>query len=1124
MVDTLGNDNSGKDLTEKERRAREYENEGRFVFTDQHFSLPFGKYQTSADAEEPNHEFMVGRERERAAFIEQLSKIGSRGAFLITGRRGVGKSSFVSYCLRNYRDDVFGRFLTGSVGRTIWDIVSLVILFGFVVISFLLLSEASDYFLEIANNHNEWTVYLVAIPVSLLCFIPILYSFPLFSAIFPAHNSKKIVESLNFKWPVLFALFSLNIYLGYFCLPMGSPTLGVSRIILGVSVAYWLVNLASFKSLQNIITPKNRFFKIINNNIIKLLELVLYVVFIYFALFGFSHFTDVDIKTMEGNTIYEVFFNVMAAHVFGWFGFLARCIRLGWLKRSISRYEENYLNHLPPLKYLVNVTIQSVITISTIFIVSFFLLGEESLTFDEIITKINYLYGTLVCFAIPITVFFSIFIPIFLISPFPGPSKNSIEINSFSYFCPTPKLAIVVTASVYLFIGLQLAFPAISFLQEKANIEKFFGQQVDNEIWLSEKQKIMEPSSLYKFHSSDVNNKIKVKFELEEYRDYAPNEYHLRPIGNNSQNKLKDNRIAPQTLFWSSAEEGVWVLLVMFLVGVLFFIQYEWVVRPFSKERQDTALDRGGRSFWGDQRSDLGSDRSSERAAAIKLERATLPWLVYQIWMPSLVATVNLGFEHLNPINVIQAMLYSLRTEYERVFMAWDSGLGNLHRFVSILVGLFLISQGGEMWFSVKVDSNGEKLTRPAFAAVLDAMGEDSGLRKIMHALVYYPVFSVPITGSYGSQYGVLLRFLHENRVPNPEYRDYRTKKNSIVQCETIDTIKIQNRKKIDAGTCSNNGASLSFRGYHLFLLMMVLALFKYLNNNLPVFTYRRNYNKILMLAEGLTSSISREEKREHWKPVTWVASFFVDQRNRSIKHGPFDPRTAELAFIELLESIQKTQVSIPFFSSAKISTGSPEITFVFDELDKLVGRTEPGVGVGSREAEQEVRVLMDERQRSLALQQLLSDMKRVISTAPARFIFVGGRLLHDEWMADQTARQPLLTSIFDNHIYVPSLLLDHKERAQRSLSLRVQQLFAAQYQRSVNFYQTFNLRRWNPFLQLSSTAVVPESFDQSENAGDRSEVDRCIQKISENWKHTKTGTPLDEWLFFQYLPFEHGG
>ncbi len=51
--------------------------------------------------------------------------------------------------------------------------------------------------------------------------------------------------------------------------------------------------------------------------------------------------------------------------------------------------------------------------------------------------------------------------------------------------------------------------------------------------------------------------------------------------------------------------------------------------------------------------------------------------------------------------------------------------------------------------------------------------------------------------------------------------------------------------------------------------------------------------------------------------------------------------------------------------------------------------------------------------------------MKNVLSAAPARFFFVGGRDLHDAWLADQMARQPLLTRIFDDEVYLPSLLTD---------------------------------------------------------------------------------------------------
>ncbi|WP_425657133.1 hypothetical protein [Roseobacter sp. EG26] len=146
-----------------------------------------------------------------------------------------------------------------------------------------------------------------------------------------------------------------------------------------------------------------------------------------------------------------------------------------------------------------------------------------------------------------------------------------------------------------------------------------------------------------------------------------------------------------------------------------------------------------------------------------------------------------------------------------------------------------------------------------------------------------------------------------------------------------------------------------------------------------------------------------------------------------------------------------------------------PDLQFVFDELDKLSGVVDPDPTVRIV-AEQDQQALLSERNCAYQLHRLLSDMKRVISSAPARFIFVGGRALHDEWVRDQNrlrSSQPLLTSIFDHEIYLPSLLIDfsrarydnalvgYSKHPNRALDLRIKEFLVNTYSSSVNFEET---------------------------------------------------------------------
>ena len=69
------------------------------AFSERKYAVPFGRYQPGGDVGPPDNEVLVGREGQRAYFIDLLFRMGRRGAFLVTGHRGIGKTSFVKHCL-----------------------------------------------------------------------------------------------------------------------------------------------------------------------------------------------------------------------------------------------------------------------------------------------------------------------------------------------------------------------------------------------------------------------------------------------------------------------------------------------------------------------------------------------------------------------------------------------------------------------------------------------------------------------------------------------------------------------------------------------------------------------------------------------------------------------------------------------------------------------------------------------------------------------------------------------------------------------------------------------------------------------------------------------------------------
>ncbi len=142
-------------------------------------------------------------------------------------------------------------------------------------------------------------------------------------------------------------------------------------------------------------------------------------------------------------------------------------------------------------------------------------------------------------------------------------------------------------------------------------------------------------------------------------------------------------------------------------------------------------------------------------------------------------------------------------------------------------------------------------------------------------------------------------------------------------------------------------------------------------------------------------------------------------ENEKSTEQAKLDPRLVELQFMGVLEKICHSRPI--YFTPLQSGKRAPtiEITFVFDELDKLASDINPQQQKGNVDSND------SELYRLNLMKELLSNMKRIITSSEARYIFLGGRLLHDDWLADGARRQPLLTSIFSDEIYLPSLLTD---------------------------------------------------------------------------------------------------
>ena len=276
---------------------------------------------------------------------------------------------------------------------------------------------------------------------------------------------------------------------------------------------------------------------------------------------------------------------------------------------------------------------------------------------------------------------------------------------------------------------------------------------------------------------------------------------------------------------------------------------------------------------------------------------------------------------------------------------------------------------------------------------------------------------------------------------------------------------------------------------YHVFIFLLLFVFGHLVIHKMPLLPYKQNLRRIDDLLDSLSARTKITSSLSLWGPARWVYSIFSDERIRETERDPVDPRTVELAFLQILEDVQKGGLRFPGAARHHLTMPAPEITFIFDELDKLGTRVDPMEETRDPAApKQEIQVIHKERERSLKLRSLLADLKNILTSAPARFIFVGGRDLHDEWLADQTSRLPLLTSIFNTEVYLPSLMTDQRDpdlvsnvpeprRERRFLHDRIQEYVLNQYERALLLYRRSVRKRWLPSFGLPVETLTSERF-----------------------------------------------
>ncbi len=175
---------------------------------------------------------------------------------------------------------------------------------------------------------------------------------------------------------------------------------------------------------------------------------------------------------------------------------------------------------------------------------------------------------------------------------------------------------------------------------------------------------------------------------------------------------------------------------------------------------------------------------------------------------------------------------------------------------------------------------------------------------------------------------------------------------------------------------------------------------------------YIPGHARIFYLLRTLEERMSAGVMVQSGAEASGSGGFFKIFRQKHLSYPLADERTIELSIINILKEISR----IPIF------LGHPIFIFVFDELDKMTTTEIPP------KPEEEILYMSSFetlRRRQREVEKILSNLKQLLTTAHAKFIFIAGREMYDAGLADFTGRVFLHSSIFNQTFYIDSFLTD---------------------------------------------------------------------------------------------------
>ena len=605
--------------------------------------IPFGKFSISGRGKSPYNQIYVGRKKERASFIELLTHQEQFGSFLVSGRRGSGKTSFVNYALSEYEQSSFHRFIRFARNSGVQDLfVALLIC---ILISTLLVLTSQLGSLLTQNAHlslrDDFQVFdrlhWVWVPLVLIATLS-------FGLILYAIQGINAAAQISRGWIGKIAMWGMS---GFF----------FGLLFLGLVFSY---SFNLFPTFQDKLATFSGF-----NGGLKACILALFSIANINILFGITKIKRKYIKYYPSIQILSSFIYFLVLIIFV----------------SSKKYNFTELNNI---ESYYNLFIFIAVMYISNFIASVknntFKFNSKTFTPDIILFLIIFIFNIaliIINYSIISSTFVMIIIFPLIFSTFASfwwllDNKNKAENSTISpdtsdmdenkylnqyIFANRPpvELVLIVKSSFILLLAVTLLIPFVIML--KANI------------W-PESQIINSNNLAPLFHLSGTDILPIALFLVAMFF------YEYEWISRSMRTERQDSSIAPLGRKDSHAQ-----------------LHELWPKRSFSSNSDATKpswADHTDKNSLDIEEADTIKPWLRRRAIARNLEKSSLPYLFYNSRVPVILTWINLGFDDLRHSRIIEAMLVQLRTQYREKFTSLSSQIGLATMIVTIILVLFL--------------------------------------------------------------------------------------------------------------------------------------------------------------------------------------------------------------------------------------------------------------------------------------------------------------------------------------------------------------------------------------------------------------------------------------------------